>query len=215
MSAKYVMQEMVDLNREGETLLHPRMVMERCCGTEELARMMARASTFGEGEITGLIRGIGLCMARLMADGCSVKLDGIGTFAPSLVLREDKERERPDGTGQRRNARSVGVGGVNFRAEKAWVAEVDRHCRLERGTGQRRINRSGYTPEERLQLALRYLEEHPTMNVSAYAALTGLGRTTAGNELRRWANQPGTGIGIQGFGTHRLYVRKPTADGGE
>ena len=92
MSAKYVMQEMVDLNREGETLLHPRMVMERCCGTEELARMMARASTFGEGEIAGLIRGIGLCMARLMADGCSVKLDGIGTFAPSLVLREDKER---------------------------------------------------------------------------------------------------------------------------
>lgn len=209
------MQEVVDLNREGETLLHPRMVIERCCGTEELARMMARGSTFGEGEIAGLIRAVGRCMAQLMAGGCSVRLDGIGTFTPSLALREDKERERPDGTGQKRNARSVRVGGVNFRAERAWVADVDRLCELERGTGQRRISRSRYAPEERLGLALRHLETHPTLNVSTYAALTGLGRNKASEELRHWAALPESGIGVQGFGSHRLYVRKPGAEGGE
>lgn len=209
------MQEMVDLNREGETLLHPRMVIERCCGTEELARMMARGSTFGEGEIMGLIQAVGRCMAQLMANGCSVKLDGIGTFTPSLALREDKERERPDGTGQKRNARSVRVGGVNFRAERVWVADVNRLCELERGAEQRRIRRSRYTPEERLGLALRYLEQHPTLNISTYAALTGLGRNKAGDELRRWAAQPRSGIGVQGFGSHRLYVRKLEAEGKE
>ena len=210
-----MMQEVVNLNRDGETMLHPRMVIERCCGTEELARMVARGSTFGEGEIMGLIQAVGHCMAQLMADGCSVRLDGMGTFTPSLTLREDKERERPDGTGQKRNARSVRVGGVNFRTEKAWVAEVNQYCELERGTEQRRISRSRYTPEERLQLALHYLEQHPTLDISAYAALTGLGRNKACDELRRWAVLPESGIGVQGRGSHRLYVRKPKPEGGE
>ncbi len=71
------------------------------------------------------------------------------------------------------------------------------------------------TPRERLGLALRHLETHPTLNLSTYVALTGLGRSTASDELRRWAAQPGSGIGVQGRGSHRLYVLKREAEGGE
>ena len=42
--------------------------------------------------------------------------------------------------------------------------------------------------------------------VDTYASLTGLSRTTAGKELRRWYETEGSGIGISGMGTHRVYV---------
>ena len=46
MAAKYTMQEMKNLRKEGETLLYPKMVMQDCCGTNELARMIAGETTF-------------------------------------------------------------------------------------------------------------------------------------------------------------------------
>ena len=42
MAAKYTMQEMNNLRKDGETLLYPRMIIQNCCSTEELARMVAK-----------------------------------------------------------------------------------------------------------------------------------------------------------------------------
>ena len=39
MVAKYIMQEVKDLNNEGDTLLYPRMVIRDSCGTDELAEV--------------------------------------------------------------------------------------------------------------------------------------------------------------------------------
>ena len=138
----------------------------------------------------------------------SVTLDGIGTLSPALGLKKGREREEPDGSGTRRNATSIEVNDVHFRVDKELVREVNRHCRLERSSTQRRLYRSKYTPEERLALALRFLEEHPFMRVGEYAALTGLSQTTAGQELRRWAQTEGSGIDAKGVRSHRVYVRE-------
>lgn len=208
MCAKYVMQEVVDLHNEGETLLYPRLEMLGNCGLDELARRVAEGSTFGAGEVKGVICQVAKWMALTMGMGRSVTLDGIGTFTPALGLKKGREREEADGSGTRRNAASIEVSGVRFRADKELVREVGRCCRLERSPRQSRLCRSRYTPEERLALALRFLEECPVMRVADYAALTGLSRTTAGAELRRWAATEGTGIGARGMRTHRVYVRK-------
>lgn len=207
--AKYTMQEINDLNREGETILYPRMVIEYCCETEELARVAAGGTTYSPAEVSAAIQLIARGVAQELARGHSVHIGGIGTFTPSLALKTGAERESPDGKGAKRNAQSVCVGGVNFRADKELLCEVGRRCRLERlpGKGFRR-HRSPYTPEERLELALRHLETHPVLTLADYVALTGLGRTTASIELRRWASLPGSGIGRDGFGTHRVYIKE-------
>ena len=205
--AQYAMQEVNDLHNEGQTLLYPRMVIEGCFDTDEVIRRVARTTTFSSGDVKGVLEAVRLEMAYMMASGYSVRLDGIGTFTPSLALRKGKERETPDGE-SRRNAMSIKVGSINFRVDKEWVKEVDSNCHLTRKTGGYKRHVSKYTPEERLALAQRYLETHSELTVLGYAYLTGLSRTTAGRELRRWHETEGSGIGIKGFGSHRVYVRE-------
>lgn len=209
MSAKYVMQEVVDLHNEGCTLLYPRMELQEVCGLDELARRVAAGTTFGVGEVTGVISQVARWMAVMMGQGRPVKLDGVGTFTPALGLKKGREREEPDGSGARRNAASIEVSGVHFRVDKELVRELRRSCRLERSPEQRRLSRPTCSPEERLALAQAYLRRHPVMRVADYAALTGLSRTTAGQELRRWAQAEGSGIGAQGMASHRVYVLTP------
>lgn len=214
MSARYTMQEMSDLNHEGETLLYPRMVITDCCPTAELAERIAANSTFSPGEATGLIRQLADEMAAVMASGRSVRLDGIGTFTPTLALEHGKKRETPDGSGSRRNATSIRVGGVGFRVNRRLVSETDRLCHLERAACNFVRQRSPYTPEERLTRALTYLAGHPWLTVADYAQLCRLSRTTAGRELRRWLADPSSGLTAKGSGSHRVYVRRPAkADG--
>lgn len=212
MSAKYVMQEMEDLNGTGRTLLYPRMVVDRCTDTDELARRMAFNTTFSEAEIAGMLHALAREMAEALARGESVKIKGVGTFTASLALKRGKEREEAGGDATRRNARSVEVGGVNYRADKTLVHRTNLLCDLERDPRQPRIARSPHSPEERLRLALAFLDTHPNLHVSDYARLTGLGRTTASIELRRLASDPASGLAPSGFGTHRVYVRRPDPD---
>lgn len=205
--AKYTMQEMNDLNNEGKTLLYPRLINSGSRGTDELASYIAECTSFSTADVKGVLdqlaRGIALALAR----GESVKLDGIGLFTATLGLRKGKAREEPDGRGSRRNASSIKINNVVFRADKKLVGVANEHCRLERVSGKfpRRVSR--YTPEERLALALDFLASHPYMRIADYAALTGLSRTVAGRELRRLYQTPGSGIGASGRGSHRVYVR--------
>ena len=92
--AMYVMEEMPDIHGTGEQVLYPRFAMMDQVSTEELIRQIASSSGFNVGDVEGVITQIGIEMAHQMAEGKSVKLDGIGTFSPSLALCKDKEREK-------------------------------------------------------------------------------------------------------------------------
>lgn len=211
MSAKYVMQEVKDLNEGGEkTLLYPRMVIGSSCSTEELVSFVTQSHASRASEMKGAIELLAEGLACIMAQGRSVRIDGLGLFTPRLVLREGREREDVQEEGGRRNAQSIRIGGVSFRPDKELLRKTERNCHLERVPGKTLLHVSKYTPEERLGLAQRYLDENAVLTVSAYAALTGLSRTVAGRELRRWYETEGSGIGISGRGTHRVYIRRKT-----
>ena len=212
MGSYYVMKEMPDLNGTGERILYPQFAQIEQTTTQKLAESICGKSTFTTGEIEGLIRMIAQELAYELADGHSVKLDGIGTFTPSLTLQPGKEREAPDGEGGRRNARSILVGKVNFRADKKLVREVNLHCRPVRAPWKSRRSSQKYTPAERLRLAQQYLEAHPFLTIADYRQLTGLLRTAATEELKRWASEAGTGIKATGRGSHRVYVKQSGTD---
>lgn len=209
--AKYEMQETPDLRKTGKRVLYPRLVVNGQMKTDEIIRRMAQGSSFTEGDIKGILHLLAEKVADAMGEGYSVKLDEIGTFTASLAMAEGKEREDTE-NGVRKNAQSIVVGGVNFRADKEFVMRTGKHCRLERSEKKFFRSSQKYTAEERLQMACRYLEQHPYLTVADYAALTGLVRSTAALELRKLAHQPGTGIVISGRASHRVYVKEGTQE---
>ena len=206
--AKYVMQEMKNLHKEGETLLYPRMVIDGCCETEELVEMITKGSTLRKGEVMAALQLVADGMVSMMAHGRSVRLEGIGLFTPSLSLKDGKERENTEGDSSRRNAQSIEIGNINFRAEKSLIQDTNSQCSLQRQKGDWRCNRSKFSPEERLSIALNHLETNHTMTVGEYEQLTGLSHTTAGKELKKWVATPESGIYFKGSGSHKIYVKR-------
>ena len=206
--AYYRMEEMPDLRKTGKKIKYPKFVRLTQASTEEVVKRIIDASSFTEGDVVGVVRLLGRVMGELMAKGSSVKLEGIGVFTPALQLCEGKEREETGEVAEHRNARSIEVGRVNFRADKQWVRDIDRRCYLKRESGHRVYSSHKYTPEERRIMALDYLDTHPFLTVSEYQNLTGLLRTAASTELRQWAKISDSGIGIAGKGVHRVYIKK-------
>ena len=206
--AKYIKQEMNDLHGEGKTKAYYRMQVQRNIDTDELVRLMcAHRAGVSEGVIKAVLMQLVDEMAYQMGDGRSVTIDGLGTFHATIGVRKDKEMDGLDNEQPQHNALSLQVDGVNYRADKELVKKVDRHCSLERG-GIRKLHRSPYTKEERLALAQRYLDEHATMRIADYIALTGLSRTAATQELQAFRRDDTTGITISGSRNHSVYVKR-------
>lgn len=205
--AQYEMQESNLPNNEGKRILYPRMRLTGQDDLKEIARKISRASTFTPGDIVGLVQGLAEEIAFSMAEGRSVKIDGLGIFTPALGLRKGFERETGEPGSTRRNAMSIYVSGIRFKPDKALLADTNGHCYLERSPRKFRRSSQKYTPEQRLRLAQDYLTEHAYMTVADYEQLTGLLHSSAARELKRWCEQEGSGIGHEGRGTHRVYVR--------
>ena len=204
--AEYEMQEMNLPNKDGERVLYPRLVMGERIDTISIAKALADTTTFSVAEVIGLLQGLADRMSFFMALGRSVKLDGVGTFTPALALREGKERETAEKGCEKRNAQSIVIGDIHFRPEKTFVHKTNRQCALVRS--QRKFKRSSqkYTPEQRLELARKYLASHPYMKIGDYAELTGLRRTAASLELKQWSDQADSGVSSSGRGTHKVYI---------
>lgn len=210
--ARYIMEEMPDLQKTGKRITYPKFARIDNASIKELAQRVGSVSGFSAGDIEGVLLQTAIEMANLMAEGRSVKIDGIGTFTPSLTLGRDKEREDAEEGGKHRNALSIFIGGVNFRVDRTLVRNISERCRLERAPWKRQSSSKKYTPEQRLTLALKYLDEHPFLTVRDYRKLTGLLQTAATNELRKWGHEPDSGIEITGRGAHRVYIKKKIAD---
>lgn len=211
--AEYEMQESNLPNEKGERVLYPRIVLSGQLSTRRLLEELASGTTYNVGEAMGLLSAFASHMAYYLGQGYSVKVDELGIFTPSLEFKEGKEPGESGVEATRRNARSLRMGGVNFRPDKQFVALLNRECELVRSRRKSHRSLPKYTPGERLELARQYLDTNPFLTVADYAAITGLGRTLATRELRMWAHQPHSGIGIAGRGSHRVYIRAARPEG--
>lgn len=206
--AEYQMQESNLPNEEGKTTFYPRMKLWNQVDLEYLANNINYASTFTPGDIMGLVRSLTQEIARQMAQGNSVKVDGLGIFTPSLGLRQGKERETGEEGSRKRNSMSICIDNINFRADKQFIEETGRRCILNRSKLKPSRSSQKFTPEQRLKLAQKFLEENPYMQVADYCRLTGLLRDSAAKELRQWATQPEAGIATRRRAAHKVYVRR-------
>ena len=164
--AKYIKQEMPDIRQTGEKKIYYRLKTENHVDFPHFIKTLHRSNNgISEADAIRVLLSTAEHLAELLGKGHSVTLDGIGTFKATIGLEEDKELDTLDGNETKRNARSLRLKGVNFRADKELVKKARKDCQLQR-EGTARIHRSPYTKEQRLNLALEYLEKHGAMKIA-------------------------------------------------
>ncbi len=206
--AEYIKQEMPDITGKGESACYYRMKINRNVTMEDFIEQVAQpGSGLNPGTVKHVITQVTNKLAWMMASGNSVTIEGLGTFKPTLGVSRFKEMDTLEGDEAKRNAQSIEVNGVNFRVDPALVRQTDLYCTLHRGKSSR-LHKSPYTREERLALAQQYLDTHAQMCVDDYVRLTSLSRTTAVRELQAFRDDPQSGIGFRGLGSHKVYVRR-------
>lgn len=207
MHAKYIKREIPDLNGTGRTQACYKMELTPMT-FQQFVSLCHREGGMDESQILGALSLVSEKLALCMAEGFSVKLDGIGTFNAKLGVRGDMLPDAFEEGETSRNAKSIEVNGVSFRADKDLIRNTDRKCQLERG-GESRLKKSPFTLEERIQKARDFLKVHLFMKVPDYVRLTGLSRTTAAEELRKLALDPLTGITSRGDRSQKVYILRP------
>ena len=202
---KYIKREIADLNGKGTTQAYYQMKSEGCLTTDRFLNECAKRGGLQHSTLAGALMMIADELAFQIAKGYTVRLEGIGTFGGKLGVRDDKEQDTFVEGEQRRNAVTVEVKGVSFRADKELVWQVQKQCHLERGKDSRLVKTQS-TLEERIEQAKKYLAKWNKMRVADYAEITGLASSTAAKELRKVDGDPAYGIVSDGRRSAKVYV---------
>jgi len=203
---QYIKKEMPDLNGTGEKKAYYKLKTWRKLEFKEfIKRCSSIHRAYGKSVIEGVMTAVCEHLAYEISNGYSVKIDGLGTFTAKLGVREDKEMDGFEEGTTKRNAKSIEVTGVGFRADKDLVREIDQNCDLVRG-GEERLRKPKFPKEERIEKARKFLKQNGYMRVDEYAQLTGLSYSTASRELRSIVSDPSSGITSQGRKSGKLYL---------
>ena len=194
MTAKYDFKTSPDIQGDKEqATLYPQLVVSGTKDLTDLAKEIARRSTIKEGTVMGLFCDLENIIANYLADGYNVKLGELGTFSATSEIR----------------AASVHFDNVKFKPTRQFRKEIRAKGELERAEYGFRVSSSQYSEEERFALLTVYLKEHSVINCKEYCKLTGLLKTKAGMELRRWDNEKK--IVREGRTPHVIYRAVPEA----
>lgn len=200
--AKYVMRENPGLLGEGARRKVPKMVVEHQYSLRDLAEEIAKRSMFSVGEVEGLMLSVADALAGRIADGYSVKIDGLGSFSAKLGLKKGAELRRQSGSMP--NAASIEIAGLNFRADKELLRRANNRCRLVRTKGQKYADPTE-GKEERLEMLLGFLERHSCISLQQYAVMTRMSKRSARKELGEWESDKR--IFRRGKGPSLIFLR--------
>ena len=205
--AQYIKQEMPDLHNKGRNKCFYRIASRGNITQDQMIKEMCRHTGLNHGNVRAVFTLMAETMHDYLAKGYSVTLDEIGNFSLSLGLKQGKDEEDLNSDEPKHNARSIHVTGVNFRVNKRFLRGIDQDCKLER-TGISRLNRSPYTKEQRLLMAVDYIQQHTFMRIDDYVSLTKLPKSTASHELREYAFTDNSPIKQSGRGSSLVYVKR-------
>ena len=203
MYAKYIKKEIADLNGTGHTQAIY-IMKTQAMSHDEFVDLCSREGAMPKDAIEGVLTLIHDKLALSMAEGFSVKINGLGTFIAKLGMRDGVLPDAFEPGETKHNAKNIKVTGVSYRADKELISNTSRKCVLIK-EGESRLKKPTTTLEERIAKARKFLEEKPLMRVMDYAWLTGLSRTTASIELRKIARDPTSGITSTGQNSQKYY----------
>lgn len=206
---KYTLQEMPDLNKSGERKVYPKAVQVRQFSNEDLVDAIhSYNSTFSSSTIMGVLIALGETIQRKLSEGYSVKLDEIGTFSLALEFKDEKSRLLADDKDQM-GYRKVQVKDVNFKVDTRLLKRLSYDMEWERAyRGVRILRAPGYSPEERLQRAIRWIEQNGHISLQEYVQLNHISRSSASRELGRFCRQPDSPLAVSGRAPHRVWIKR-------
>jgi predicted histone-like DNA-binding protein len=206
--ADYVMREMNDVRGDGSKTYYPQIDRFRLFSEDEFVEKMAtNGSGLSAGQVESVLTALKLRLSEMLALGYTVKVRGLGTFSTSLGVKEGKDYESGSEDEVKRNAQSIEVRNIRFKADRDLISLTDMKCNLVR-RGEIKLKKVKTSEEERLNMALEYLQTHPFMKVADYRAMTGLNHSYAAAELRKFSGTEGSGIRSMGRGSHKVYVKE-------
>lgn len=204
MDAKYIKKEIADLNGTGCTQAYYKMVT-RAMNHEQFIDVLCRDGSLPRSTYKAVLTQMAEKLPGCLANGFSVKIDEVGLFTARLGVRKDMLPDAFEPGETKRNASSIEVRGVSFKADPELIRKTRTKCVLSSG-GVSRLKKPKTTLEERTAMARKFLEKYHLMRVMDYVRLTGLSKTTASLELRKIADDPASGITFRGRGSQKFYV---------
>jgi predicted histone-like DNA-binding protein len=161
---------------------------------------------FSEGTVRGVLDTLSEVMKTYLPMGHTMKIDNLGVFSLALQF-SDNPAEGDKQDEPKTKYRHVEAKGVNFKVDKKLVDDINRGNTFERAS-YNSATTSPYTPEERLQRALRHIDKHGFISLQDYANLNGLSSSSASRELAKFVAAPASGITDKGVGSHKVWVRR-------
>ena len=203
---KYIKREMPDIHKKNESKAYYKM---KCAGQlnsdDLIERMCYPGSGISRPMAKAVLAQLSSISSEFLAMGYNVSIEGIGQFTAKVGPKEDFEVEGLDDGSTKRKATSLEVTGVNFRVDKDFVKEINSRCVLKRGT-TKRLKKSPYTPEKRLQKLQKYLVANKTITLREYAYMVGMTRSSAYRELEKLVADPSSGISTSGQKNFKVYI---------
>ena len=193
-------------SEEGTPVLYPRLVPHGTKTMKDIMKDAASGSGLNPAVVQGVVTMLESKLAQYLADGYHVKLGNIGTFSATLSSRQVKTKEEI-------RAQSIHFDNVRFKASKELKKEIGLQMKLERVSPYKRFKTSSdeHTPEERFQLLTDYLDKHGFITRSGYSELTGLLKTKASTELKKWYQEKR--IDKDGRAPHIVYKKRELQTG--
>ena len=211
---EYSFREIPDFEGTGERRMVPEPTFCSQISYKEFLKECAESgSGFTEADIDGAVRRIVNRLNFYLDMGHSVKIDGLGTFRVKLGMKKGEEVPVIKDLKHRHPTEKVEIDSIQFRADPEWIGLLKRRCQLEYSGMDKVRFAVKTTPQQRLQMALDYLDTHYEMRLPDYIRLTGLSKTTASLELRRFRQDPNSGIMGIGHRNQLRYVKRPPLDG--
>lgn len=204
--AKYIKREMPDIRGNNETKAYYKL---KCMGQIDsdalIDRMCYPGSGLNKSMVKAVLAQLSSISSEFLAMGYNVSIEGIGQLSAKIGPKEGLEVEGLDDGSTKRKATSLEVTGVNFRVNKDFVKEINKLCELKRG-GTKRLQKSPYTPDERLQKLKTYISKQGSIDILSYSYMVGMSRSSAYRELEKLVADPSSGIASSGRKHYKVYV---------
>ena len=210
--AKYIYQEIGGIKKHGEPIVKPRFANLTQVSSEEFLNEVAHRCPMSKGTLQAAVANIAEALPALLAQGKSVRIEGLGLFTPTLTMKDSAEVVEADETGHevQHNAKNVVLDTIRITADRELVSTTRSKCKLshDRYLANRKAMDTPYTSEQRKDRAVAYLRDNAMLTVAAYMELTGLRHTMAAKELRALSEGADAPLKAQGRGSHRFYILK-------
>lgn len=207
MATQYdLMKSVSPKGKKEESVLYPKVVPYGTKTLKDIMKDAASGSGLSPAVVQGVVTMLESKLAQYLADGYHVKLGNIGTFSATLSSRQVKTKEEI-------RAQSIHFDNVRFKASKELKKEIGLQMKLERVSPYKRFKTSSdeHTPEERYELLTDYLDKYGFITRSGYSELTGLLKTKASTELKKWYQEKR--IDKDGRAPHIVYKKRELQTG--